>query len=417
MDKSFNWLKKSSRKSNKTAQKFGTTTTSNYYNNNNTQETCYTTNMTQEEDDVEYTQADEEEYDMLEENICFAPSMSSSFDMSKPNNMTAKSLSDQKNQQSIKNPAFIKCHSTPRSLFSPIRSLNASTASSSFSQSYSYSCSYSSSMSISPSLHSQKRRLSFGITSSPMSASNSILNLKNSTLFSFVQNPIEKITLNNDKMTLKDNVERDEFFVDYKLLDHIEAIRNNIKKRSYEEEEADLETAEDKLSSSLNKKRKLQEIFHLKLKKQLKEIKKSKKAKILHSSSRINLNNCNQMNKNKQNFNFYTNNNYEIFYQQQQQQQQQKLHHDNFCDCYDCYLTFKREQQLRKQSHQQQQQQNMMMNYYYLNPNHIMVHGRPIYSHYQPIQTATAAPVHYHQPATVAPHCHHHYMACKCCHY
>lgn len=100
----------------------------------------------------------------------------------------------------------------------------------------------------------QRRRLSFGATSSPTSISMSSSKFSQSSACQISANQV-------------------------RYLEHINKIKKNIKleveMRSLREELARVETHRDTINMMPNKKRKLQHIFRLNLKKQLKEMKKS----------------------------------------------------------------------------------------------------------------------------------------------
>lgn len=161
-----------------------------------------------------------------------APSMCSSFDATKQR--TAKKAADE------------QLHSTPRSLFqqfSPIKYSNSS-----LEISIQPSTSSSSVLSISPSL--KRRRLSFGVTSSPVSLNENVFDETDSS-----------------------NV------IDFRLLEHLNEIKRNIKlgvesrQMNLKRKDVDSNSNED-LSVIKSKRRKLQQIFQLKLKKQINEIKR-----------------------------------------------------------------------------------------------------------------------------------------------
>jgi len=207
-------------------------------------------------------------YDKSRANLLSAPSMASSFDMSKH-----------------KDQVFENLHSTPQSLceqFSPIypaystlfmspKSNSYSSSSSSLSSLSTPSSFYSSMKSLSPKVIT-RRRLSFGITSSPMSlahrndltesiqADSDHIQISEPkielNLFDYFQLETNNYDNNNNEQEIKVNSSEQKF------IDHIDYIKQNIK------------TAQLKPEVAKSKHKKLQKIFQTKLKKQLDEMRK-----------------------------------------------------------------------------------------------------------------------------------------------
>ena len=430
MDKSLGWLRSKSiskqRQQQKSLAKLDAV---------NTQFNSYFSDITQESQCTQSTTKTSE----LEANIYFkksllisAPSMSSSFNPSNPH-------TNKINQHNSSKSSSTHCHSTPRSLlnqvspiFSPHQqrqsrhamskfnssiletSVSASTTYSSPTSSSSLSVLSTASVSITSTSY-RRRRLSFGVTSSPMSLSNSLfavnshshsqsrilvdMNLNknlNSTFFD-TKRKLTKATSSGGSSTsssdsdcpVENNNSDLDYFVDFKLLNRIDNFkRKNIKLNRMNNEKRiskrtldDLTSNEDSAiecvgsrkvgvyeskKTKSSKRRKLQQMFQIKLKKQLNEIKKWQigmrdgldfeadedytneigtiQKRHMHSSRIIQYKQQHQRQPNNSNFNnCYTN-----IHRQQQQQQQQ---HSNNCCCYECFVAFRTGIMARSQQH------------------------------------------------------------------
>lgn len=239
MDKSLGWFGKKSKKSSKKYSTKSQTSLSYTMSQDASYLSSSFTSISNQIIENEISNLNEKFYFQQSSYLLSAPSMCSSFDATK--SKLNSNLSED------------KYHSTPRSLyqqFSPIKSPNSV-----FDLSTSTSCVSGSSSVLSMTPNMSRRRLSFGVTSSPVYLNENIC----------------------------DEVLEDQSMIDSRLLEHLNEIKRNIRidvesreksgnfKRSCNQIES--ESVED-LSLKNSKKRKLQQMFQTKLKKQLDDIKK-----------------------------------------------------------------------------------------------------------------------------------------------
>jgi hypothetical protein len=321
----------------------------------------FTSNVTQGEES--YIHPSQNVFSQKSSIIITAPSMSSSFDMSK---LAQSSASDECKKAAL--IAMNHCHSTPRSLLqqvSPIfsphdyrKSQNA------FGFEPSIASCTSSTSSLSIETTHRRRRLSFGATSSPRSSNSaSQVGVSKNLTSTFYRIAVSET-----------NSEEADYFVDSKLLNHIESVKQkSIKlenggihnKRVYSQlwsdEDCDAhygmyeQNVVDSESKTTTKRRKLQQIFQIKLKNQLRELRK------WHVGMRGDLDLNNEADE----------------YKQAQRSERRRMHssrivqtpptthdfaHPNNCVCYQCFLAFRALMQNRNETNSEQSANNVYIN-------------------------------------------------------